>query len=122
MVYRVYRSTKRITAWNIHEAALLAEVAPLSGLDQVLFTTHFKGEYIDQREEPDSPIPTFCIEDGRPINMGECLYVHSTPRKQKAFYAVTMMHAGTENLAQIGDGNSLAAPMTETPAPEGSSP
>jgi len=116
VTYRVYRHTKKITAENIHQAQRLAEVGPLSGYDAEVYKIHFKGEYLDQREEPSSVIPTYCVAKGKALRPGEGLYVH-TPRKPGRFYyAVTTALGGTENLSQISGANSLAAPVAETPA------
>jgi len=114
--YRVYRHTKRISPANIHEAQRLADVKPLSGYDTEVYKIHFKGEYIDQREEPNSVIPTFCIDKGKAIRPGEALYVHTPPQAGNAFYAVTTVLAGTENLVQVTAANSLSQPVAERPA------
>jgi hypothetical protein len=44
------------------KAFLLAEVEPLSGYDKEVYEIHFKGEYLDQWEEPASVIPTCGID------------------------------------------------------------
>ena len=114
--YRVYRHSKRITPENIHRAQLLAEVAPLSGYDKEVYRIHFKGEYIDQREEPASVIPTYRVGRDRALQPGQGLYVHTPSRAGEAYYAVTTVLAGTENLADISEANSLTQPVAETPA------
>ncbi|KKK71384.1 hypothetical protein LCGC14_2914450, partial [marine sediment metagenome] len=116
VTYRVYRHTKRITPANIHQARRLAEVAPLSGYDTEVYKVHFKGEYIDQREEPTSVIPTYCVDKGKHLAPGEGLYVHTASKAGKFYYAVTTAVAGTENLSAVSDANSLAQPVAETPA------
>ncbi|MFO8013536.1 MAG: hypothetical protein R6X20_09555 [Phycisphaerae bacterium] len=116
VAYRVYRHGERITASTIHEAKRLATVQPLGGYDTEVYTIHFKGEYIDQREEPESFIPTFAPETGRALRPGETLYVHTPDRAGDAYYAVTCVLGGTENLAAVGFANSLAAPVVEAPA------
>ena len=116
VAYRVYRHTQPITKQNLPQAALLAEVDPLSGVDSEVYATHYKGEYLDQWEEPTSPMPMYCPEDGKPIAPGEGLYVHTSKEAGEFYYAVTTVWAGTENLAQIGEGNSLAAAVKEAPA------
>jgi hypothetical protein len=115
VTYQVYRHTERITADNIHHAKMLARVQPLSGYDKEVYKIHFRGEYLNQREEPDSAIPTYCVDKGRHLAPGEALYVHTPAKAGKAYYAVTMAVAGTENLSQLGDANSLADPVAETP-------
>ncbi len=115
ITYRVYRHTEPITPANIHEATLLAEVPPLSGFDTEVYKIHFKGEYLDQWEDPASVIPTLCVARGKPLAPGEALYVHTPRRAAKAYYAVTVVRAGTENLAEIRPANAPAAPVEEKP-------
>jgi len=116
ITYRVYRHSKRIAAANIHQAERLAEVGPLSGYDGEVYKIHFQGEYLNQREEPDSVIPTYCVDKGKALMPGEALYAHPARKRRQFYYAVTAALAGTENLSQISDANSLAAPVEETPA------
>ncbi|MFP4055988.1 MAG: hypothetical protein ACLF0G_03875 [Candidatus Brocadiia bacterium] len=116
ITYRVYRHSERITAANIGQAERIAEVEPLSGLDKDVYRIHFKGEYLDQWEDPDSPIPTYCVARGEPLAHGEGLYVHTPHQPGRAYYAVTTALGGTENLAQVGEANSLAEPVDEQPA------
>jgi len=115
--YRVYRHHERITPANVHQAERIAEVAPLTGLDQGVYQRHHGPEYRRQWEEPSSVIPTYCWDRGRHLSPGKTMYVHTPGKAGKAYYAVTMMRAGTENLASIGEGNSLARSVTEKPAP-----
>ena len=115
ITYRVYRHAAKITAANIHQAEMLAEVQPLSGFDQEVYKIHFQGEYINQREEPKSVIPTYCLDKGKALAPGEGLYVHTAARAGKSYYAVTTALGGTENLSQIGDANSLSRPVEEKP-------
>ena len=117
IVYRVYRHTERITPANIHQAEVLADVEPLAGYDGDVYAISFKGEYIDQFEVGTSVIPTFCMDKGKHLTPGEDLYVHSVAKGGKGYYAVTIAHAGTENLRDVTDANSLAAPVDETPGP-----
>jgi len=91
VAYRVYRHTQPITSSNIGRAELLATVDPLSSYDTEVYKIHFKGEYLDQWEEPNSFIPTFCVEKGQAIRPGEALYVHTPERDAEAYYAVTCM-------------------------------
>ena len=115
VAYRVYRHSRPITSANCHQAELLATVDPLGGYDTEAYQIHFQGEYIDQREEPDSFIPTYCVDKGRALRPGEMLYVHTPERGGTAYYAVTTLLAGTENLVQFGPANSLPQPVAETP-------
>ncbi len=115
VAYRVYRHTKRITPATIRHARLLASVAPLSGYDTEVYTIHFKGEYLDQREEPASVMPTYCVAPGKALAPGEGLYVHTPRQAGAAYYAVVTVLAGTENLLAIDAGNSLSTPVLERP-------
>ena len=115
VTYQVYRHTERITAKNIHRAELLAKVAPLSGYDKEVYGIHFRGEYIDQREEPGSVIPMYCADKGQHLAPGEGLYVHTAKKPGKCYYAVTTAVAGTENLSQISGANSLTQAVDERP-------
>jgi len=115
--YRVYRHTEQITAANLPQARLIAEVQPLSGYDDGMARIAFMGEFIDQRELPDSLIATYCYEDNKALLPGECLYVHTARDGGKFYYAVTGVLGGTENLARIGPQNSLAAAIEEQVAP-----
>ncbi|MGA2032748.1 MAG: hypothetical protein ABSG68_10855 [Thermoguttaceae bacterium] len=117
VTYRVYRHREKITPANILQAEFLAAVGPLAGYDEQVYQIHFQGEFIDQWEEPKSPIPTYSPRKGEPLRPGQSLYVHTPLRSGKAYYAVTMVLGGTENLVQFGDANSLASPVEEIQAP-----
>ena len=114
--YRIYRHSRPITAGNIHQARLIAEVDPLSGFDGEVYKIDFKGEYLNQREIPESVIPTYCYDRGKALMPGDGMYVHNAETAGKFYYAVTMVLAGTENLRDIGPDNSLARPVAEKPA------
>jgi len=113
---RVYRHTEPITAGNVLQAEMLAEVDPLSGLDDEVYKIHFQGEYLNQWEDPNSVIPTLCVDKGKALAPGEGLYVHTPAGGGKGYYAVTAVLAGTEDLSRIGPDNSLAQPIDEAPA------
>jgi len=115
ITYRVYRHTERITARSIRQAERIAEIGPLGGYDGDVYKIHFQGEYINQREEPDSVIPTYCIDKGKAIQPGQTLYVHTARKGGSFFYAVTTALGGTENLIRVGDANSLTQPIAEKP-------
>jgi hypothetical protein len=105
--YRVLRHSAPITAANVGEAAVLAEVAPIScnnndgGLDHFGHKTEIQNRYV--------------IEDGQsklPWNTG--LYVHSTREKQGTWhYAVASVVNGRANLKNISGANAPAAPCQE---------
>ena len=115
VTYRIYRHNQKITSQNIHHAERLAEVQPLSGFDPDVYKIHFRGEFLNQREEPSSVIPTYRKGNGEPVIPGEGLYVHTTPKEGAVYYAVTVALAGTENLSDISSSNSLPDPVMEKP-------
>ena len=115
--YRIYRHTEKIAAATLPRAQLIAEAEPLNGYDDDMMKITFHGEYIDQMEVGTSPLPMFCYEDGKAITPGEGLYVHTTRESGKFYYAVTLSLAGTENVAQLSDDNSLAQAVEEKLAP-----
>jgi len=115
--YRVYRHASKITAANLPEAEFIGEASPLCGYDEKMRKVYFQGEYLNQKEVDTSLIPTFCVDDGKPIRAGDALFVHTPQRPGSAYYAVTAVLAGTENVSQIGPPNSLLEPVEEQPAP-----
>jgi len=76
--------------------------------------TYYRGEFLDQREIPESLIGTWCYDDYEPVMPGEGLFVHTPTESGRRYYAVTSVWAGTENASQIGAANSLIAPVAET--------
>ncbi len=114
--YRIYRHSQPITAGNILQAERLGEIGPLEGFDGEVYKIHFQGEYINQREEPSSVIPTYCVDKGKAIQPGQTLYVHTARGEGKGYYAVTAVLAGTENLRDFSPANSLSQPVSESPA------
>jgi len=115
--YRIYRHSEKITPGNIHRAQRLAEVDPLNGYDKEVYQIHFKGEYLNQWEEPNSVIPTYCYDKGKALSPGEAMYVHDVREAGPHYYAVTMVHGGTENLRDLSDANSLATAVDEKAEP-----
>jgi hypothetical protein len=114
--YRVYRHTERITPKNIHQATYLGESRPCNAYVEEMLTVVTHGEYYDPYEHPESVIMTWCYDDSKPVMPGEAFYVHTPRKAAKAYYAVTVMQDGRENLVDLGNGNSLAKPVAETPA------
>jgi len=135
--YRLYRHSRRIDAASVSGAELLAEVAPLSGLNanswslerlvnQVVFGNADQGELGKygpfsgwSRSSPEGGrliIPRLAIHDGRALPPGTALYVHSASAGGRAYYAVTLAANGVENLSAFSPANSLARPVAETAA------
>ena len=115
--YRVWRSGKPITARTIGEAELCGEVGPLNAYDTSMVIISSRGEYYDKREVGTSVIPTYCVADGQYIPLGSAYYVHTPQSGGKAYYAVTVMADGVEDLSKISSANSLSKPVAESKAP-----
>jgi len=115
--YRVWRHSERITAANIHKAELLGEASPLCGYDHKMVIIFSRGEYYQKHERPENVIPTFRCDGSGGLLPGEAFHVHTPREAGRSYYAVTAMRDGTENASQIGEGNSLAKPVEEKPAP-----
>lgn len=140
--YRVYRSEEPITPVNLHEAALLAEVRPLSGhningrsADQAFHVMRkrmlvdmdyakgvSKSHYaIPRSAHDDVVIDRFVIPAspaGRPsgkgpIPNGTGLYVHHPAKAGRGYYAVTVVVNGRENTTKLA----TAGPVGEKPGP-----
>lgn len=135
--YCIYRNLRPITAANLHQAELIAEVEPLSGwnlngrniarpIDRFISTARvlrwhqwnpFQNATIDGDYGRDCPIDRFVIAEGqRPLPRGTGLYVHTVQAKRKAYYAVVSRIDGVENTLELGPGNSLQRPVEESVA------
>ncbi len=115
--YRVYRSKKKITAETIGEAEFAGEADLLCGYDLTMVGIGSSGEYYNKHELPETAIPTYCLEDGKCIPLGEAFYVYTAQDDGPCYYAVTLVKDGTENLSEISAENSLQAPIDEKKAP-----
>ena len=130
--YRVYRGDKPITAANLHQAALVDEIWPLSGYDGRVHEHMTRGEDWEGLN-PNLIVPRYVIEDpsagpltptdqhrgapvwhGKQLPLHTGLYVHQPAAAGKAYYAVTVLVDGVENTTQLTAGNSLAQPVEET--------
>ena len=65
--YRIYRSKNKITAENLKDAELVGEADTLCAYDLSMVGIGCSGEYYDKHELPETPIPTYCLEDGKAI-------------------------------------------------------
>jgi hypothetical protein len=113
---------------------LLAEVRPLSSynvnswslerlINQIVFANEDKGELgvygpfsgwnMATPQGGRLIIDRFAIEDGKGLPPGTGLYVHSAAAEEKAYYAVTAVTDGVENLRQFSDANSTPQPVSE---------
>ncbi len=132
--YCIYRSDKPIDSASLHQAELIAAVAPLSGwnvngrnvdkpIDDMLGNQYalahhqwnpFVGASVEGKYGVDCLMERLVIRDGeKPLPRGTGLYVHTANRKGKAYYAVVTSIDGVENTAEFSGKNSLASPVTE---------
>jgi hypothetical protein len=136
--YRIYAHGEPITAENLFEAELLAEVGPLSAYNfnarnveyliaQAMIKPDRMGEltqgnngliyrwHMDDRRMYRYPVARFVIDEGAgPLAVGTGLYVHSPRSPGKRYYAVVSSGAGAENTRDFSAENSLAEPVEET--------
>ncbi len=110
--YRVYRHDAPVTAGNIHQARCVGEAHPLSIYHPRIDGRALAGDDPLQR----NVVMTYRVGPDTPLLPGQALYVHTPSKPGGAYYAVTAVVDGTENLAQVGPANSLAEPVTEAPA------
>ncbi len=100
--YRVYRSREPIT--KLEGLSPLAEVPPLT-----CWNVDYYGDDHAQR-----PAMRYVIEEGKtPVAAGSGLFVHNPDDAGRAYYAVTAVVGGKENMA-LGAGNALRTPLEET--------
>ena len=134
--YRVYRHDKPIDAKSVADARLIAEVKPLSGfningwsmeklINQVIFSNEDQGELgkygafdgwsMWSPQGGKLAVNRLAIEDDKPLPPGTGLFVHSPSAAGKAYYAVTVLVDGVENLSQFAGNVSQA--IDEQPGP-----
>lgn len=135
VLYRIYRSEKPITAANLHQAALIDEVGPLSGYDARVYQHRVAGE-VWKGLDPMVIVPRYVIDDtepgafqanseyvdgrrrlpewiGRQLPLHTGLYVHQPRRSGRGYYAVTACVNGVENTRDFAAANSLPEPVEE---------
>lgn len=100
--YRVYRSEEPIR--SIEGLKPIADLPPLTGWN-IAYYGSIRAEHMALR---------YVVQDGAdPVPPGTGICAYNPPRAGKAYYAVTTVIDGKENV-DIGPGNSLAAPIEET--------
>jgi len=108
--YRVYRSTQPITATNIGQAELVDEVDPLSVWDW----RYFSHGHLDYSKE--LSIPLYPIGNNVLASYDMGMYVRKANSIEKAYYAVSRVVDGEENLSDFTlGGNVSAASVDESP-------
>ena len=101
--YRVYRSDKPIV--SVGELEPIAEVRALSC---------WNADYYGIYPKPDHMARRYVVEDGAaPVPPGTGIYAHNPSQAGEAYYAVTVVTAGTENKT-FDDANTLRLPVHET--------
>lgn len=107
--YHVYRHTAPITAANIGQARRLTDRWGALPEGSSIFWT--------ERERESPVTANYVITDlGPPLADTTGLFVWTTKETGLFYYAVTVVNGGVENLADFGPENSLAAPVSESPA------
>ncbi|NOZ72482.1 MAG: DNRLRE domain-containing protein, partial [Chloroflexi bacterium] len=110
--YRIYRSSEPITADNLDQATLLAEIPAGSGYyehEDVGCSAGSNCSPIGQRR--------FIIEDGGdPLPEGRGLFVNTVHDAGIFYYAVTSLVQGNENRQDLGPENALSSGISESEA------
>lgn len=108
ITYRIYRSAEAITPATIAQAVLVDEIPPL---------TCWNDEYYGVYPKKDKPALRYAVEDGKaPVAPGTGIYAHNPSRSGRAWYAVTAVVNGAEDLDRLGKGNTVG-PIDETVGP-----
>ena len=104
--YRVYRAGQPfLPGTDLSQADLLGEVDSQTTLN--LRLTTLAGQVF-----------TYVIQEGSaPLSAAQGLFVHTIEQPGDAYYAVTAVAGGVEDTTLVPGVNTLAAPVTESPAP-----
>jgi len=137
--YRIYVHDRPITAANLAEASVLADVDPLSGynkngrnveylIGQAMVQPDEIGElardyngymhswHMDHPRMDRYPVPRLVVDEkAGPLPVGSGLYVHHPPSAGRRCYAVVTCRRGTENTRDFSAANSLEQSVAETP-------
>ena len=109
--YEILRHTAPITAGNVAQARVLAQVGPLSCANRDGGLYHFNRKKDTQNRFVAEPTK------GK-LPWGTGLYVHTTTEKEGAFYyAVASVVNGRSNLKEISAANAPAEPVKEKASP-----
>jgi len=107
--YRIYRSTRPISAATIAQAVLVDEVPPL---------TCWNAEFHGISPDPSWRLLRYVVEDGAaPVPPGTGIYAHNPPSAGSAYYAVSCAVNGEEDLGSFDAANALAKPVAERVGP-----
>ena len=106
--FRIYRHTEPITAKNIAAATLLDQVGPLTGWN----TEHQQAHYTLRNKA--NKLLRYVVRDGqKPVPPGTGIYAHNPKEPGKAYYAVSTVLNGEEDLSNLPS----AGPVDETVGP-----
>ncbi|KKL87357.1 hypothetical protein LCGC14_1935530, partial [marine sediment metagenome] len=111
--YRIYRHGEPITAANLRQAELLDEVPQLSALDERMIRSKWKGERLKEVRVKTAPVPRVLVEPKKELPLGVGVFVRSSVKEGRFYYAVTAALDGVENTRKFGPGNSLSKPLVE---------
>jgi len=117
--YHVYQHDARISASNIGEARLLAEVLPGSAINtRFALQTHRNRQTMapgilgGEGSVSGSLAVRVAAEPGKPVEPGTGLYVHTVEREGKFYYAVATAVDGVTNTVDISPANT-AGPIEQ---------
>jgi len=114
--YRVYRHSRPITARNIGEAKLLAEVVPGSRFNTRQVRRIWRGEQVPDILDEKFIAVRLAVEPGKPLPAGIGKCVHTVEKNDRGYYAVVATVNGVENTVDISAANT-AGPIEEKVAP-----
>ncbi len=110
--YHLYRSDRPITAKNIGQAELLAEVVPGSGFNTRIVQRIWQGENRPSKLDDSFIAVRLGVEAGKPLPSGVGVYVHTLRRSGRGYYAVLTAVNGVENTVELSAANT-AGPIEE---------
>jgi len=114
--YRVYRGERPITAANLGEAKLLADVVPGSRFNTRQVRRIWRGEQVPSILDEKYLAVRLAVEPEKPLPSGIGKYVHTVPADGTGYYAVVAAVNGVENTVDISSANT-AGPIEEKLAP-----
>jgi hypothetical protein len=116
--YRVYRHDKPITARNIGEAELLAEVVPGSRFNTRQVRMIWRGEQVPSVLDEQFVAVRLAVEHNKPLPSGVGKYVHTVPAAGTGYYAVVTAVNGVENTVDISGANTAGVIEQKVAPPE----
>ena len=114
--YRVYRHDKPITAANLGEASLLADVVPGSRFNTRQVRRIWRGEQVPSVLDEKYVAVRLAVEPEKPLLSGVGKYVHTVAAEGTGYYAVVAAVNGVENTIDVSPVNTTG-PIAEKVAP-----